>query len=142
MNGNRFDYLATFGIDPARIMRGTILATVLDLELGQIPRFRDAWAERWQNPDRAPGVGPIVIALYTECNGTFRDGMASKIFGIRAHPMYREERDDTLAKNYTTFYMNVPAVIDEEVRVAMIRTAVPPVDTDARWRTALGFSEE
>jgi hypothetical protein len=134
-----YDYLATFGIDPRRVRRGMVLADIVNMSLGEIPRFRDGWVERGQNPDAAPGVGPLIIAFYTESNGIFRDGMASKIFGIRSNPLYREERDDLIADGFTTFYFNVPAGLPDETVHSLARAAVEKVDTDARWVNALGL---
>jgi hypothetical protein len=137
MTGRAFDFLAVFGIDPARVQRGMILASIVELQLGEIPRFRDAWVEKHQNPDAAPGVGPLVIAFYTESNGMHRDPMASKIFGIRSNPYYREERDDRYATDFTTFYFNVPAGQPDETLHALAHAAVEPVDTDQRWTKAM-----
>lgn len=137
----RFDYSTTFG-DDRRLLRGQLLLGVLDLGLYDVPAFRDAWVERHQNPDKAPGVGPMVIAVYTESNGAHRDPLASKVFTMRAHPMYREEADDRVATDYTTFYFNTPQNVPEEVLGAMAARAVDPVDTSVRWATALGLSTE
>lgn len=133
-------YFRAFGMDPKRILRGNLLTDILGIRLNDVPRFRDAWVERGQNPDKAPGVGPLIIALYTESNGHHRDGMASKIFTMRAHPMYREERDDWIMPTFTTFYFNVPAEASAETINAMAHAAVEPVNTDRRWAEALGRS--
>lgn len=51
------DYEATFGGGAARLTRGRILGALLGIPLEDMPRYRDAWCERWQNPDREPGGG-------------------------------------------------------------------------------------
>lgn len=135
-----FDYAATFGND-TRLLRGQILGSILSLSLYDIPAYRDSWCERWQNPDREPGVGPLIIAIYTESNGKHRDPLASKIFTLRAHEMYDHERDDEVATDYTTFYFRIPADTPQDIIGTMAARAVDPVDTDLRWTTALGITK-
>lgn len=141
---NAFDYSETFGKDAERITRGRILGNIVGLDVyDDIPYFRDAWVERGQNPDRAPGVGPIVIAFYTHSNTPLRrKAMAPKVFKVRSNPLYWYERDDIFASEYTTFYFSVPAELDAEIIASLARVAVQPVDTDSRWRIALGYTEE
>lgn len=131
-------YTEAFGDDPRRLLRGQVIAGMLELSLYDIPRFRDAWVERHQNPDREIGIGRIVLAIYTESNGPHRDAMASKIFTMRAHELYYQERDDIAHPNYTTFYFNIPTGLEPEIINSLISRAVDPVDTDLRWTTVLG----
>lgn len=139
-----FDYLATFGDQPSRITRGRVLAGLLDLDIDEIPAYRDAWVEKWQNPDREPGVGPMMIVLYLEI-GTGpqeRRRHAVKIFTLRAHPQYRSERDDVVATGFACFYFATPTGIPDTIHATMAARAVDPVDTDARWAAALGITRE
>lgn len=132
------DYESTFGGGAARLLRGRLLGEVLGIPSDRMPRFRDAWCERGQNPEREPGVGPLIIALYCHIDETriVERGIAERVFDLRSNPYYMHETYDRFG--YTVFRFNVPASLDSDMLGAMAARAVSPVDTDVRWATALG----
>lgn len=119
-------------------LRLRVVAGILDLDPDLVPGLRDAWVENHPNPED-PSRGHLLVALYTECRGDVR-GHAVGIFGLRVHPRYAHERDDAIAEAYKTFYFRVPAdELSETMLASLVGAAVAPVDTDARWASALGI---
>jgi hypothetical protein len=135
------DYAVVFGDDPRRPFRMRQLAELVGFTLTEVPRFRDAWIEFHQAEFAAENVGHLEVVLYTQSNGDFRDSAASKIFGLRTSPLYREEFDETVATTYTAFHFSLPPDTPQNVLATMRGAATEPVDTDARWRRVLDLPE-
>lgn len=136
------DYERVFGDDPRRAFRMAHLVGLLDLTTTEVPRLRDAWLEFHQSPDREANVGAVRIVLYCESHGPYLDRSAPKIFTLRTSPYYREERDEPVATHYHAYVFALPEGLPLDVLATMRAAATPePVDTDARWRAALGLPE-
>jgi hypothetical protein len=119
--------------------RGAVLLAVLGNP--HVARFRDAWAEKGDD-------GPV-IHLYTRTGGGNRActcGEKSRLThvprncraaaneALQAHPLYLRDADDEGDGTYASFWFSAPAAA--QVREALARIAVDPVDTAARWREA------
>lgn len=140
MTATPITYLEAFGDDPRREQRIRIILNVLEIDGSEMVALVDAWSERRQNPDREPGVGPLVFALYLY-RGSARSrvtvGGMFNLLLLRGHKLYRDERDDTVAPEYVTVYMNRPADLKGNLLHALAGSARDQVDTDARWTRAL-----
>lgn len=139
MSATPLTYVEAFGDDPKRETRIRIILSLLDLDGDRMVSLVDAWAERWQNPDREEGVGPLILAFYVYggAPGHLTNGGMVTLFSLRTHPSYREERADTVALEYETVYLNIPDTLSDSVRDTFAAASVAPVDTDARWIAAL-----
>jgi hypothetical protein len=112
----------------------TLLAVPGDRRRAFVGRFRDAWFER--QPD-----GPPIMVLYTRNGGHNRADQGEAITAMRAHPLYREDRDDVFDTTYATFYFDFPAsrptIIPAhqwpDVKEAVAAGAVDHIDTSKRW---------
>lgn len=114
--------------DPGRPERCSIILGLLALE-GDLDagRLRDAWIEK------DPGTGEPILALYTRNGGGNREDQSAPIESMRAHPLYRRDADDHFDATYASFYFAAP----EAYREALGPSAIDPVDTGARWQSAI-----
>lgn len=123
------------------IVRVRTIASIINIDPNVIPAVRDAWIEKHPSEDD-PNTGHLLIAIYTEVRENI-NAHASGVFALRAHPTYHHERDDTIAPTYVTFYFRVPAeTLSHTMIASLVGAAVAPVDTDARWASALGHNME
>lgn len=131
----RLSYVEAFGNDDRRETRIRILLSLLEIDGAQMLTLVDAWPERRQNPDREPGVGPLVLAFYLYRRAK---GGALTAFVLQSHPLHVESRNDTVAPEYMTVYLSAPANLASNMLHTLAAAAVEQVDTDARWSAALG----
>lgn len=98
----------------------------------QTGRFRDCWLIR-------DGVGRLMVQLYTRNGGNNRTGYADVIDAMRASRLYQRDADDTFDTTFANFYFLVPVEeLDATLAAKLTELAIDPVDTDQRWRDAVG----
>jgi len=136
-------YNMVMGMHP----QAPLVLMLLGLMPRDLGRFRDAWLEK-------TGDGPddLRCVVYTRNGGGNRAHQAEAWERIRAHPAFKEDRDDNFDSTYAVAYFGLPAEVPEaltsglppELRdraalVARLREiASAPVDVGARWIATLG----
>jgi hypothetical protein len=96
-----------------------VLLAMLDLQLSDVPRFRDAY---WNGTH---------ICIYTRTGGGNREEYAVENDALAAHPHYVRDEDDDFDSTYATFYFTVPAEYQELTVEVPVADATP----SQRWQT-------
>lgn len=124
--------------------------STLVLALGHmdVGRYRDLFVETTDEADQ------YVLAVYTRNGGGNRESYAEQIAAMHAHPLFISDTNDVFDETYATFRFRFDPAAAWDAAVArgdmrsgtkgrqvfvdyMHLLAVPPVDTDERWKQAL-----
>ena len=110
-------YNALHGFEPT----AQIVLAMLDLEFGNIPRFRDAYFS-WVNLDAM--TDPVAIVL-TRTGGGNRSGYVEENEAMRKVAGYRSDRDDDFDSTFALFTYSVPEAVREAVETHLRDHGVP-----------------
>lgn len=109
-----------------------------------IPRFRDLWVEKSDDPE------VTTLVIYTRTGGGNREEYHEANKRLASHPGYVGDEDDAFDSTYAIFkfsvnkgMMNLDLISDagranpDAVWASIKESEVDPVDTRARWEQAI-----
>lgn len=146
LNGNSVSFGGLYNVvlgDGHEYVRGQLIAVVLGIRFEALPRYRDAWSEKYDGDQ-------VRLAIYMRIGGANREAHANQIEQLTSLPYYLSDHDDAYDDTYATFYFRIPTVEEHkaagliteddsvtrynEIVEAMIEESVDePIDMAKQW---------